>query len=74
MANIVTGFRVLVSFALLFCLVFSPVFYAFYLMAGLSDVIDGTIARRTNTVSDTENQGCAKGCSFKYVRLIVSNY
>jgi CDP-diacylglycerol--glycerol-3-phosphate 3-phosphatidyltransferase len=32
--------------------VFSPVFYAFYLIAGLSDMIDGTIARRTNTVSE----------------------
>jgi len=52
MANKITGFRVLISFALLFCPVFSPVFYVFYLIAGLSDMIDGTIARRTNTVSE----------------------
>ena len=51
MANIITGFRVLISIALLFCPVFSPVFYMLYLIAGLSDMIDGTIARRTNTVS-----------------------
>ena len=51
MANILTGFRVLISIALLFCPVFSPVFYVLYLIAGLSDMIDGTIARRTNTVS-----------------------
>ena len=51
MANIITGFRVLISIALLFCPVFSPVFYVLYLIAGLSDMIDGTIARRTNTVS-----------------------
>ena len=51
-ANIITGFRVLISIALLFCPVFSPVFYMLYLIAGLSDMIDGTIARRTNTVSE----------------------
>ena len=52
MANIITGFRVLISIALLFCPVFSPVFYVLYLIAGLADMIDGTIARRINTVSE----------------------
>ena len=51
-ANIITGFRVLISIALLFCPFFSPVFYVLYLIAGLSDMIDGTIARRMNTVSE----------------------
>ena len=52
MANIITGFRGLISIVLLFCPVFSPVFYMLYLIAGLSDMIDGTIARKTNTVSE----------------------
>ena len=52
MANIITGFRVLISIALLFCPVFSSVFYMLYMIAGLSDMVDGTIARRTNTVSE----------------------
>ena len=52
MASIITGFRVLISIVLLFCPVFSPVFYMLYLIAGLSDMIDGTIARRMNTVSE----------------------
>ena len=52
MASIITGFRVLISIVLLFCPVCSPVFYMLYLIAGLSDMIDGTIARRTNTVSE----------------------
>ena len=52
MANIITGFRVLISIALLFCPVFSPAFYVLYLIAGLSDMIDGASARRTNTVSE----------------------
>ncbi|WP_074650567.1 CDP-alcohol phosphatidyltransferase family protein [[Clostridium] aminophilum] len=52
MANIITGFRVLISIVLLFCPVFSPAFYMLYLIAGLSDMIDGTIARRMNTVSE----------------------
>ena len=51
-ANIITGFRIPVSIALLFCPVFSPAFYILYTAAGLSDMIDGTIARRTNAASE----------------------
>ena len=52
MANIITGLRILISAALLFCPAFSPVFYALYLSAGFSDMIDGAVARRTNTASE----------------------
>jgi CDP-diacylglycerol--glycerol-3-phosphate 3-phosphatidyltransferase len=52
MANIITGFRALINIVLLFCLVLSPAFYMLYLIAGFSDMIDGIIARRTNTVSE----------------------
>ena len=52
MANLVTGLRILVSAALLFCPVFSPFFYALYLIAGLSDMVDGIIARKTKSVSE----------------------
>ena len=37
--------------ALLFCPVFSPAFYALYIAAGLSDMLDGFVARKTDTVS-----------------------
>ena len=50
-ANIITGFRIVFSAALLFCTVFSPEFYILYLAAGITDIIDGTVARKTNTVS-----------------------
>ena len=52
MANVITGLRILVSAALLFCPVFSPIFYAMYLIAGLSDMADGIVARKTNSVSE----------------------
>ena len=52
MANIITGIRIVCSIALLFCPVFSPVFYALYITAGVSDMIDGTVARKTGTVSE----------------------
>ena len=52
MANVITGLRILVSVALLFCPVFSPIFYVMYLIAGLSDMTDGIIARKTNSVSE----------------------
>ena len=51
MANAITIFRMAASIALLFCPVFSPAFYACYLMAGVSDMLDGFVARKTNTVS-----------------------
>ena len=52
MANSITIVRILCSIAILFCPVFTVAFYALYLTAGLSDMIDGWVARRTNTVSD----------------------
>ena len=51
-ANLITAFRILCSFALLFCQPFSPLFIVFYLVAGLTDMIDGAVARRTNTTSE----------------------
>ena len=52
MANVTTGIRILVSVDLLFCPVFSLIFYAVYLIAGLSDMADGIVARKTNSVSE----------------------
>ena len=52
MANLITGFRILCSIALLFFPVFSPVFYVLYIAAGVSDMIDGTVARKTGTASE----------------------
>ncbi len=50
-ANILTGCRVLGSILLLFFPVFSAVFYIIYLFCGISDMVDGTIARKTNSTS-----------------------
>lgn len=52
MANIITIIRIILSGALLFCPVLSPAFYAIYISAGFSDMIDGTVARKTGTVSE----------------------
>ena len=52
MANIITIIRILCSIALLFCPAFSVAFYSLYITAGLSDMIDGWVARKTNTVSE----------------------
>ena len=52
MANAITGLRILASAGLLFCPVFSQFFYVLYLIAGLSDMVDGIIARKTNSVSE----------------------
>ena len=51
MANLITIVRIICSIALLFFPVFSPGFYAFYITAGISDMADGAVARKTGTVS-----------------------
>lgn len=51
-ANILTSFRILGSILLLFFPVFSVPFYIIYLFCGFSDMIDGTIARKTNSTSE----------------------
>ena len=52
MANIITVIRIVCSIALLFFPAFSPAFYTLYIAAGISDMIDGTVARKTGTVSE----------------------
>ena len=50
-ANIITSCRILGSIGLLFCPVFSDGFYVLYLFCGLTDMVDGSIARKTGAVS-----------------------
>lgn len=52
MANIITIVRILCSIAILFCPVFSVAFYSLYIASGLTDIADGWVARKTNTVSE----------------------
>ena len=51
MANTITFSRIAASIVLLLCPVFSPAFYVFYIAAGLSDMLDGFVARKTDTIS-----------------------
>ncbi len=48
MANTITSCRILCSVMLLFF----PVFYILYCVAGFTDMIDGVIARKTGSVSE----------------------
>lgn len=52
LANLITGTRILCSAALLFCQPFSPPFIVLYLIAGITDMTDGAMARKTNTTSE----------------------
>ena len=51
LANIITGLRIIGSIVLLFLDAPSFPLYTVYLICGFSDMIDGTIARKTNAVS-----------------------
>ncbi len=50
-ANIITGSRIIFSLPLLFIPITSVWFYILYLFCGLTDMIDGAIARKTGSVS-----------------------
>ena len=52
MANTITGIRIVLSVVLMFCQALSPTFYALYIAAGISDMIDGAVARKTGAVSE----------------------
>ena len=52
LANIITLFRIVCSIWLLLLPVFSMRFYVVYLFYGFTDMIDGTIARKTNSVTE----------------------
>ena len=51
LANCITMSRILGSILMLFFPVFSVSFYALYLFCGVTDMVDGTIARKTGAVS-----------------------
>jgi len=50
MANIITGSRILISVVLLLYPALSPAFFIFYMIAGITDMADGAVARKTGTV------------------------
>ena len=51
-ANIITISRILCSVCMLLCPVFSICFDVMYLFCGFTDVADGTVARKTKSVSE----------------------
>ncbi len=50
-ANFLTAGRILLSLPLPWTAPLSPAFYALYTLAGVTDMLDGPVARRTHTVS-----------------------
>lgn len=55
-ANVITLFRIFGSVLLLFFPAFSLGFYVTFLLCGFSDMIDGTVARKTNSASKFGSQ------------------
>ena len=51
-ANVITGSRIVLSLPLLLIPLTSAWFYVLYLLCGLSDMVDGTVARRTSSASE----------------------
>ena len=51
-ANMITGCRILCSIFMIGFPVDSAGFFVLYLVCGFSDMVDGTVARKTNSVSE----------------------
>ena len=51
LANIVTSLRIVFSCTILLCPLYSVWFYISYAICGISDMVDGTIARKTNNAT-----------------------
>ena len=51
MANVITISRIVSSLILLLCPTLSASFYCVYVLTGITDFLDGFIARRTRTIS-----------------------
>ena len=74
----ITGIRILFGIALLFVSPFSPAFYTLYIVAGVSDMVDGTVARKTGTASDFGSKLDTAGdfilviaCLFKMIPVLT---
>lgn len=52
LANVITSFRIIFAVAMVLVLPFSTVFWICYLGGGLSDILDGFIARKWNHQSE----------------------
>lgn len=53
LANIITVGRIIAALAIIQTEVLSPLFYALFLFGGITDILDGRIARRTGSESRT---------------------
>lgn len=51
-ANLLTVCRIILSALILLFPPFSPMFYVLYISAGITDMLDGAVARKTNTASE----------------------
>lgn len=51
LANTITVSRIVISLIIIFTIIFSREFYSLYILGGISDIIDGFIARKTHTES-----------------------
>lgn len=53
LATIITILRLFLTFILLFVEALTPIFFLLYVSCGITDMLDGYIARKTNTASTT---------------------
>ena len=67
-ANIITAGRIIFSFPLLLTPLSSTWFYVLYLFCGFTDMIDGTIARKTGSVN---NFGARLDTASDFVFMLV---
>ena len=65
MANILTAIRIICALLILIFPAFSTWFYLFYLLGGITDAVDGTVARKSGNAT-------AWGAKFDTIADILS--
>lgn len=71
LANIITSSRIIATLVMFFMPDFSKAFFISYTYAGLTDFIDGPIARKTNTVSKIGSKLDSVSDLLLYVLMMV---
>lgn len=69
--NFITSLRLIGTVCLLFLVPLSPTFYIVYSLTGITDALDGFIARRTSTVSELGAKLDSVADLFFYFVMIV---
>lgn len=69
--NCITSVRIIGTVAMIFTAALSPAFFVLYTLCGLSDALDGWVARKTNSITEFGSRLDSIADLFFYIVMIV---